>query len=250
MRNAPLIIVYTASTDTQPSQMERAEPKYGAMDSDSTLPEEDIRENTNGTDPPPDGGVRAWSQVFAGHLIVAIAWGYPSSFGVFQTYYEHTLPYSPSDISWIGGVQVFALLFISTLSGRATDAGLARPVVFVGSIIILVGTFTTSLATEYWQIFLAQGLCVGIGLGLIWLPSITLISHYFVRKRVLAVTTAATGTSTGGMIFPAMIQYLTPKIGAFPSLSSVPGNFYVKISRFSMGGRSGAWPSWYFSCLS
>jgi MFS transporter, MCT family, solute carrier family 16 (monocarboxylic acid transporters), member 3 len=202
--------------DTQSSQMERAEPKYGAMDSDSALPEDDIRENTNDADPPPDGGVRAWSQVFAGHLIVAIAWGYPSSFGVFQTYYEHTLPYSPSDISWIGGVQVFAILFISAVSGRATDAGLARPIVFLGSIIILIGTFTTSLATEYWQIFLAQGLCVGLGLGLIWLPSITLISHYFVRKRVLALTTAATGTSTGGMIFPAMIQYLTPKIGVLP----------------------------------
>jgi MFS transporter, MCT family, solute carrier family 16 (monocarboxylic acid transporters), member 3 len=163
--------------------------------------------------PPPDGGIQAWAQVLSGHLVVALTWGYASSFGVFQNYYEATLPQSPSDISWIGGFQVFCLLFISTLSGRATDAGLARPVVLAGGILLLLGTFMTSLATEYWQIFLSQGLCIGLGQGLMWLPSVTLISTYFIRKRVFAVTAAATGTSTGGVIFPAMIQHLTPRIG-------------------------------------
>lgn len=161
----------------------------------------------------PDGGFHAWAQVVSGHLVVALTWGYAASFGVFQNYYEGTLPKSPSAISWIGGFQVFCLLFVSTISGRATDAGLALHVVVGGAVMLVLGTFMTSLATEYWQIFLAQGLCIGIGQGMMWLPSVTLISTYFVRKRVFAVTAAATGTSTGGMIFPAMIQYLTPKIG-------------------------------------
>ncbi|KAK4861799.1 hypothetical protein LT330_003834 [Penicillium expansum] len=144
--------------------------------------------------PPPDGGFHAWAQVVAGHLVVALTWGYASSFGVFQNHYESTLPQTPSDISWIGGFQVFCLLFISTLSGRATDAGLARPVVALGRLLLVIGTFMTSLAVEYWQIFLAQGLCIGIGQGLMWLPTVTLISTYFVRSRVFALTAAATGT--------------------------------------------------------
>ncbi|KAL6232196.1 hypothetical protein BDW75DRAFT_232972 [Aspergillus navahoensis] len=164
---------------------------------------------------PPDGGFHAWAQVVSGHLVVDLTWGYTASFGVFQSHYESTLPQSPSDISWIGGFQVFCLLFISTLSGRATDAGMARTVVAVGAALLVLGTFMTSLATEYWQIFLAQGLCIGLGQGLMRLPSVTLISTYFMRLRVFAVTTAATGTSTGGIIFPAMIQYLIPKLG-FP----------------------------------
>ncbi|KAH8647907.1 major facilitator superfamily domain-containing protein [Xylariales sp. PMI_506] len=173
---------------------------------------------STGNNPPsdaPDSGFHAWAQVVSGHLVVALTWGYAASFGVFQNYYEGTLPQSASDISWIGGFQVFCLLFVSTLSGRATDAGLAKHVVTGGAVLLVFGTFMTSLATDYWQIFLAQGLCIGIGQGLMWLPSVTLISTYFVRKRVLAVTAAATGTSTGGVIFPAMIQYLTPQIG-FP----------------------------------
>ncbi|CAG8978963.1 hypothetical protein HYALB_00012416 [Hymenoscyphus albidus] len=164
-------------------------------------------------DPPPDGGFHAWAQVVSGHLVVALTWGYSASFGVFQNYYENTLPQSPSEISWIGGVQVFCILFISAFSGRATDAGLAWEVVAIGSALLLLGIFMTSIATTYWHVFLAQGVCVGIGQGLMWLPSVTLISTYFLRRRVLAVTAAATGTSTGGIIFPAMIQNLIPVIG-------------------------------------
>jgi MFS family permease len=186
--------------------------------------------------PPPDGGFHAWAQVVSGHLVVALTWGYAASFGVFQSHYESTLPQSPSDISWIGGFQVFCLLFISTLSGRATDAGMARPVVAAGAVLLVLGTFMTSLATEYWQIFLAQGLCIGLGQGLMWLPSVTLISTYFMRLRVFAVTTAATGTSTGGIIFPAMIQYLIPKIGESMAEASICHESWANVvNRVSMG---------------
>jgi hypothetical protein len=41
---------------------------------------------------------------------------------------------------------------------------------------------------------------------------VMLISTYFMRLRVFAVTTVAMGMSTGGIIFPVMIQYLISKI--------------------------------------
>lgn len=199
-----------------PSESEIGTPHTREKSANSTEPSPPSSQTATGNSsgsPPPDGGWHAWAQVISGHFVVAVTWGYSASFGVFQSHYEATLPESASEISWIGGFQIFCLLFISTVSGRATDAGLAWPVVAAGALLLVLGTFMTSLATEYWQIFLAQGLCVGIGQGLMWLPSVTIISTYFVRRRVLAVTTAATGTSTGGIIFPAMVQHLIPKIG-------------------------------------
>jgi MFS family permease len=178
--------------------------------SDSDSPNAELQKELS---PPPDGGLLAWSQVLAGHLINTVTWGYATGFGVFQTYYEQTLPVSASAISWIGGIQIFLCFAIGTISGRGTDAGLARPIVLCGSILLVLGTFMTSLCTQYWQVFLAQGVCVGLGLGMTWLPSVTLIATYFKRKRVLAVTISAAGASTGSMIFPAIIQYLTPNVG-------------------------------------
>lgn len=70
--------------------------------------------------PPPDGGLKAWTQALSGHLIVCNTWGYIVSFGVFQTYYVGALGHPPSDISWVGSVQIFLLFFIGTFSGRVS----------------------------------------------------------------------------------------------------------------------------------
>ncbi|EHK97720.1 putative Riboflavin transporter MCH5 [Glarea lozoyensis 74030] len=112
--------------------------------------------------PPPDGGMGAWLQV------IMNTWGFINSFGVFQTYYVSSLNRAPSDISWIGSVQIFCLFFVGTFSGRLTDAGYFRPIFIGGSILGVIGLFMTSLSKTYLQIFLAQGLgslavcCVGI----------------------------------------------------------------------------------------
>ncbi|KAI9801724.1 MAG: hypothetical protein M1833_002406 [Piccolia ochrophora] len=165
--------------------------------------------------PPPDGGLVAWTQVIMGHLVVFNTWGYISSFGVFQSYYAEALSHPPSDISWVGSVQIFLLFFVGTFSGRATDAGYFHQTFLAGSILVVLGIFMTSLATEYWQLFLAQGVCTGLGNGLVFCPSLSLLSTYFSKHRSLAIGIAASGSATGGLVYPAMVQQLLPRIG-FP----------------------------------
>src|SRR5690606_36793786 len=36
---------------------------------------------------PPDGGLKAWTQVLMGHLVLINSWGYLTSFGLIQSYY-------------------------------------------------------------------------------------------------------------------------------------------------------------------
>ena len=168
---------------------------------------------TDDPGPPPDGGLHAWTQVFATHLVIFLTWGYINSFGVFQNYYVTALNRPPSDVSWVGSVQVFFLFFVGTFSGRALDAGWFRTTFVAGAVLQLVGTFMTSLSTSYWQLFLAQGVCTGIGNGLQFCPSVSLVSTYFSKKRALALSIVASGTSTGGLVFPAIVESLLPKIG-------------------------------------
>ncbi|CZR57866.1 related to monocarboxylate transporter 4 [Phialocephala subalpina] len=163
--------------------------------------------------PPPDGGVVGWTQAALGHLVIMNTWGFINSFGVFQTYYVTSLSRTPSDISWVGSIQVFLLFFIGTFTGRLTDAGYFRPVFLVGSFLAIFGLFMTSLSTSYWQLFLAQGVCCGLGNGCLFCPSLSLLSTYFSKKRSLALGIAAAGSATGGMVFPAMVQQLLPRIG-------------------------------------
>lgn len=165
--------------------------------------------------PPPDGGTKAWLQVVCGHLTVMSSWGLINSFGVFQTYYVTALGRPPSDIAWIGSFQVFLTFFIGTFTGRLTDAGYFRSVYLLGSFLSVFGLMMASLSTQYYQLFLAQGVLVGLGNGCIFCPMLALTSTYFSTKRSLAIGFAACGSASGGLIFPVMVQQLLPEIG-FP----------------------------------
>lgn len=164
---------------------------------------------------PPDGGVIAWSQVLAGHLMCFVTWGLITSFGIFQSYYEETLDVSPSTVSWIGTVQIFTLLLVGTISGRASDAGLVHEAVFTGTAMIVFGIFMTSLSTRYYQLFLSQGICVGLGMGILYMPGLSVPSSYFKEKKPFAVAIIASGAGSGGLVYPAMVQQLLSHIGEF-----------------------------------
>ena len=164
-------------------------------------------------EPPPDGGWRAWFQVFLAFLAVMNIWGYVQAYGVFQTYYVATLARPPSDIAWVGSFQVFLLFFVGTFSGRATDAGYFRPVFRLGSLLSLVGVFTTSCATTYWQLLLAQGVCQGLANGLLFCSLMSVLSSYFDRHRALALNIIACGTSLGALLYGGMVEALLPHLG-------------------------------------
>lgn len=164
--------------------------------------------------PPPDGGLRAWTQVLMAHLVLINSWGYLTSYGLFQSHYATTLAAPPSAISWIGSVQIFLVYLIGTFSGRALDAGYFRAVLATGSLLQVLAVFMTAMATtRYWQLFLAQGVCKGVGDGLVFCPTISLVATYFSRNRVLAMAGAASGAATGGIVFPVIAQQLLGKVG-------------------------------------
>lgn len=163
--------------------------------------------------PPPDGGVKAWTQAFMGHLVVFNTWGVITSFGVFQAYYTSQLGMAPSTVSWIGSMQGLCHFLIGAVSGRALDAGYFYHVFVGGLILELLGVFMTSLSTNYWQLFLAQGVCTGIGCGLQFCPAVSLVSTYFDKHRSVAVAIVVSGSATGGMVYPTLVRQLLPKIG-------------------------------------
>jgi MFS family permease len=135
------------------------------------------------------------------------------SFGIFQTYYVSTLHQARSDIAWVGSIAVFLLFFMGIVSGCLTDAGYLRLTTVIGAALVVLGTFMTSLTENYWQIILAQGVCTGLGNGLLLTPMMTLITTYFRRRLALVMGLAACGSVTGGLIYPSMARTLLPTIG-------------------------------------
>jgi hypothetical protein len=153
--------------------------RNGTLGTDSAREESVLEdETTNSGDSPSSETFAACLQVFGAFFLMFNSWGIANTFGAFQTYYEDVIleEQSPSDISWIGSIQAFLLLFVGGLcTGQVYDAGYLRELVWVGSILSVFGMMMTSICHTYWQIILAQGVTVGLGAGCMLLPSVAVM---------------------------------------------------------------------------
>ncbi|POS87379.1 hypothetical protein EPUL_003287 [Erysiphe pulchra] len=195
-------------------------------------------------DTPPNGGWFAWLQAGLCSLVMLNTWGLINSFGVFQSYYHHTLltEEDPSSISWIGSLQVFLLFFIGAFSGNLSDMGFFRSLFLSGSILIVLGLLMTSFATSYWQILFAQGVFIGIGNGLLFCPSLSVVTTYFTSRRSIAMGICASGSAIGGIIFPALFSSLLPVIGFSWTIRAAALVEFICLSMCAIGLRSRAPP--------
>ncbi|KAI1371581.1 putative monocarboxylate permease [Hypoxylon crocopeplum] len=168
-----------------------------------------------GPPPPPNGGLRAWLQVLGAFFLNFNTWGLLNTFGIFQAEYSAGLLSNTTDssISWIGSVQAFLMLVVGVVCGRALDAGYFYADITIGILLEVFGMMMTSISTQYYQILLAQGFAVGIGAGMVFIPSVAIVGTYFSTRRSTAMGLAATGSSIGGVIYPIALKRLIENIG-------------------------------------
>ncbi|KAH6893529.1 putative monocarboxylate permease [Thelonectria olida] len=160
-------------------------------------------------------GLDAWLQALGAFLVYTATWGLLSAYGTYEKYYETALLAStPSTtIAWVGTLQGVVLILGGVVTGPIFDRGYIRELLVTGTVMTVLGVMMLSLAREYYQILLAQGLCVGVGSAILYVPSISLVASRFQHNRALAVFVATSGTAVGGIIYPIMFSTLQPKVG-------------------------------------
>jgi MFS family permease len=108
---------------------------------------------------------------------------------------------SQTSISWIGTVQAWLLISVGVLSGPLFDLGYFCSMLIVGNFLVVLGIMMLSLLTIYWQVSLSQNVCMGLGAGLLYIPSLALVGVWFDKKRALALGIVMSGIAVGGIIY-------------------------------------------------
>lgn len=163
----------------------------------------------------PDGGLEAWLVVFGGWCSLFVSFGWINCTGVFQDYYQtHQLKsYSTSTVSWIVAMETFMMFLGGPIFGRIFDSHGPRWMLLIGTLFHVFGLMMTSLSHEYYQFFLAQGVCSAVGASAIFYAGMTSTGTWFYKRRAEALGIMATGSSLGGVFFPILVTKLIPKIG-------------------------------------
>ena len=104
---------------------------------------------------------------------------------------------SPSQISWIGTFTSYLLIVVGVISGPLFDLGHYQIMLFGGAVVSCFGIFMLSLSKEYYQIILSQGICMGLGCGVLYVPGLALVSRSFNKNRSVALGTISCGAPFG-----------------------------------------------------
>lgn len=135
------------------------------------------------------GGVGMWA-------VVVVLPAVQAEFGVDRA--AASIPYTATMVGFAAG---------NVLVGRAIDRmGYWIPAL-IAAIALGSGFLLASLATSILQFTLVQ-LLIGVGTSAIFGPLIADISHWFNRRRGVAVASAASGNYLAGAIWPAVMPML------------------------------------------
>ena len=140
------------------------------------------------------GSVGMWSCVVA---LPAIQ----KDFGVLRA--DASLPFTLTMVGFGGG---------GILMGRLADRFHILVPVIVGGAILALGYVLSSFAGNLWQFALAQAL-IGLGSSATFGPLMADISHWFTRRRGIAVAIASCGNYLSGVIWPPLIQHVIEGYG-------------------------------------
>lgn len=90
--------------------------------------------------------------------------------------------------------------------GRLADrVGIVAPVL-IGAFLLCIGYVAAAFTSNIWQ-FSALSVVIGIGSAAGFSPLISDLSHWFRKRRALAVTFAASGSYLAGAVWPLIIEH-------------------------------------------
>lgn len=142
------------------------------------------------------GGIGMWSSVI---LIPEIQ----EHFSVDRS--DASLPYT---------VAMIGIMLGNILMGRMVDKfGVVVPTL-ISALCLGLGFMGAAFSTNFWQFLLCQALLIGtLGTSGTFGPMIASVSHWFVKRRGIAMSLVASGNYLAGTIWPPFVHDLSENLG-------------------------------------
>jgi MFS family permease len=154
-------------------------------------------------------------------MINFAACGLLFGFGDYQAHYEQLAlddgnPFSgssPANIALIGTLSVALLTIGAPFAVAWVKNFNPQAVVLVGGILFGVASVAASYGRTLWHFQLSQGLLLGIGACLSFIPVVTVAPTWFGQHRGLAMGFISAGTGVGGLVWAPAITACIQALG-------------------------------------
>ncbi|KAK4196293.1 major facilitator superfamily domain-containing protein [Triangularia verruculosa] len=166
-------------------------------------------------DEAPDGGY-GWVCTFCSFMIHANTWGIGAPWGIFLDRYVAQGTFAQVgkfEYAIVGGLAIALALMVAPLANCCKRVLGTRWTILLGSVITSAGIFASSAASQVWHLVLSYGLCYGLGMGILYIPSISVVGPWFSTHRSLAIGIASAGSGFGGLAYSLLAGKLIATYG-------------------------------------
>lgn len=146
----------------------------------------------------------AWVVVWATFVALALIFGVSYSFAAFFESFAAEFKAQRADVSLVFGLSGLIYFILGAGGGLLADRFGPRAVTSAGMLCIATALWAGSHAVSMGGVYLAWGLGVGVGIALVYTPSIGCVQPWFTQRRGLAAGLASAGIGAGTVLVPLL----------------------------------------------
>lgn len=155
-----------------------------------------------------------WIITLVGFVVLTIIYGYKLCFGTLFGALLDEFGWSRAVVTSIFSLAILVQAVLQPLGGALLDKFGPRRMLAAGGLFMCISLVTFGRAHSLWSIYLSYGLFFSLANVVAgFVANTTMVSHWFNKKRGLAIGIVSAGTSLGLFIFNPLLAYLIDIFG-------------------------------------
>uniref|UniRef100_A0A8C5TGH0 Major facilitator superfamily (MFS) profile domain-containing protein n=1 Tax=Malurus cyaneus samueli TaxID=2593467 RepID=A0A8C5TGH0_9PASS len=161
---------------------------------------------------PPDGGY-GWVVVVSAFMVMGLTVAVLKTFGLFFVEIQQHFDELASTTSWITSVTIAVFHLGAPVASSLCVQYSHRTVMITGGLLAFSGMALGFFGFNMVWMYATTGFLQGLGISFSWTPAISIVSHYFSKKRALANAIVSAGECAFAFTFGPFFQWLISQYG-------------------------------------
>jgi len=167
----------------------------------------------------PDGGCLAWTIVASSFMVSFLQDGFRDSFGLLLPNIADHFKVGRAEAALTSSFMTLLTLGSGPLVAALLTSNGHRKVTLAGVLLATTGLLLSALYIQLSTapcivvLYITIGLLTGLGFGLMYLPAMDIVEHFFSRRLGLAMGLACCGSGFGQFVLAPLIHLATEHLG-------------------------------------
>lgn len=148
-----------------------------------------------------------WAIVAAAFTLMFTGFGVVYSFAAFFRAFQTEFGAPRAHVSLVFGLSAFLYFLLGAPAGMLADRFGPRRVSLAGAGVLALGLAGASFAPSLAVLYVTYSVCVGVGVGLTYVPSVGAVQPWFLKRRAFATGIAVAGIGAGNLLVPPLVAW-------------------------------------------